>query len=256
MQLAEAVIELAKAGKPFTKENLDATYVTRRRASWVDAESKIAEKARDGFNAGFLRGLIGMGVTGLTRGMINIPGHAKRPHERIPTIERYFGDRIPQAEIKEIRRQCQAAGLPLHDALMDRSGWPKIELDGTLGAGKTTWVRHLLRALGVQGTIKSPSYTVVETYDTAAGPVAHFDFYRFQDPHEWEDAGLRDVYGEPGIKVAEWPEKAQGLLPEPDLRLRIRTPALPGESADAPGTEAGREVTLEAHTALGQRLLA
>jgi electron-transferring-flavoprotein dehydrogenase len=132
VQLAEAVIELAKAGKPFTKAHLDATYVARRRASWVDHESRVAEKARDGFNAGFLRGLIGMGVTGLTRGLLNMPGRVKRAHERIPSIERYFGDRIPAAELQAIRHQCQAAGLPIHDALMDRSGWPKIEFDGTL----------------------------------------------------------------------------------------------------------------------------
>jgi len=132
VQLGEAVIELAKAGKPFTKQNLDATYVARRRASWVDAESKVAEKARDGFNAGFLRGLVGMGLSGMTRGLVNMPGRAKRPHERIPSIEQYFGDRIPRDEIREIRRQCQAAGAPLHDALMERSGWPKIAYDGAL----------------------------------------------------------------------------------------------------------------------------
>ena len=132
VQLAEAVIELAKAGKPFTKANLDATYVTRRRASWVEQESKVAEKARDGFNESFLRGLIGMGVTGMTRGLVNMPGRVRRTHERLPSIERYFGDRIPLAEIREIRRACQAAGLPVHDALMDRSGWPKIEFDGAL----------------------------------------------------------------------------------------------------------------------------
>ena len=132
VQLAEAVIELAKAGKEFTKENLDATYVARRRSSWVDKESRVAEQARDGFNGGFLRGLVGMGLTGLTRGLLNMPGRVKRPHERIPTIEQYFGDRIPQEEIRAIRQQCQVAGLPLHDALMDRSGWPKIEMDGTL----------------------------------------------------------------------------------------------------------------------------
>jgi len=132
VQLAEAVIELAKAGKPFTKENLDATYVARRRNSWVEREAKVAEKARDGFNEGFLRGLVGMGITGMTRGLVNVPGRARRPHERIPSIEQYFGDRIPAAELREIRRQCHAAGTPLHDALMDRSGWPKIELDGSL----------------------------------------------------------------------------------------------------------------------------
>jgi electron-transferring-flavoprotein dehydrogenase len=132
VQLAEAVIELAKAGRKFTKENLETTYVARRRSSWVDRESRIAEKARDGFNAGFLRGLVGMGLTGLTRGLLNMRGRVKRPHERIPTIEQYFGDRIPLAEIRAIRQQCQVAGLPLHDALMDRSGWPKIVMDGTL----------------------------------------------------------------------------------------------------------------------------
>jgi electron-transferring-flavoprotein dehydrogenase len=132
VQLAEAVIELAKAGKPFTKANLEATYVTRRRASWVEQEAKVAEKARDGFNESFLRGLIGMGVTGMTRGLVNLPGRVRRTHERLPSIERYFGDRIPLAEIRAIRRQCHAAGLPLHDALMDRSGWPRIEFDGAL----------------------------------------------------------------------------------------------------------------------------
>ncbi|MBW7933771.1 MAG: 4Fe-4S ferredoxin [Gemmatimonadaceae bacterium] len=132
VQLAEGVIELARAGLPFTKGNLERTYVARRRASWVDTESKVAEKARDGFNASFLRGLIGMGVTGLTRGRINVPGSVQRAHDRLPSVERYFGDRIPAAEIAEIRRQCQAAGLPLHDALMDRSGWPRIAYDGAL----------------------------------------------------------------------------------------------------------------------------
>lgn len=130
--LAEAVIELAKADKPFTKANLNAAYVTRRRASWVEQEAKVAEKARDGFNESFVRGLLGMGVTGMTRGLLNMPGRMRRAHERLPSIERYFGDRIPLAEIREIRRQCQAAGLPLHDPLMDRSGWPKIEFDGAL----------------------------------------------------------------------------------------------------------------------------
>lgn len=132
VQLAEAVIELAKAGKPFTKGNLDATYVARRRNSWVEKESRVAEKARDGFSAGFLRGLVGMGLTGLTRGLLNMRGRSRTPHERLPSVERYFGDRIPAGDIREIRRQCRAAGTPLHDALMDRSGWPKIELDGLL----------------------------------------------------------------------------------------------------------------------------
>ncbi len=67
-----------------------------------------------------------------------------------------------------------------------------IALHGDLGAGKTTFVRHLLRALGVEGRIKSPTYAVVEPYTVNAGEVWHFDFYRFSDPREWEDAGFRE----------------------------------------------------------------
>lgn len=105
-----------------------------------------------------------------------------------------------------------------------------IELRGDLGAGKTTFVRHLLRALGVQGRVKSPTYAVVEPHEappTQAGdtPLAiwHFDFYRFNDPREWEDAGFRDLFARPGLKLAEWPDKAAGLLPTPDLVLTLDT---------------------------------
>ncbi len=68
-----------------------------------------------------------------------------------------------------------------------------IELHGPLGAGKTTFVRHLLHALGVAGRIKSPTYAVVEPYAVDGLAISHFDFYRFDDPREWEDAGFRDV---------------------------------------------------------------
>ena len=97
-----------------------------------------------------------------------------------------------------------------------------IELHGPLGAGKTTFVRLLLRALGVEGRIKSPSYAVMESYELRGGVTAsHFDFYRFGDPREWEDAGFRDVFAGPGLKLCEWPEKAAGQLPAPDLQLFI-----------------------------------
>jgi len=100
-----------------------------------------------------------------------------------------------------------------------------IELHGPLGAGKTTFTRLLLRALGVEGRIKSPSYAVMESYElpeSAGGSTAsHFDFYRFGDPREWEDAGFRDVFAAPGLKLCEWPEKAAGQLPPPDLQLFI-----------------------------------
>lgn len=120
-----------------------------------------------------------------------------------------------------------------------------IELHGDLGAGKTTLVRHLLRALGVQGRIKSPTYAVVEPHDTPDGLQAwHFDFYRFSDPREWEDAGFRDIFASPGLKLAEWPENAGALLPPADLAVYI--------AMQADGT---RQVRLQAHTAVGHTLL-
>mgnify|MGYP000031688602 CR=1 FL=1 len=100
-----------------------------------------------------------------------------------------------------------------------------IELHGPLGAGKTTLVRHLLRSLGVQGRIKSPTYAVVEPYELPERQpplmVWHFDFYRFSDPREWEDAGFRDIFASTGLKLAEWPAQAAGVLPVADLVLTL-----------------------------------
>lgn len=123
-----------------------------------------------------------------------------------------------------------------------------IELRGPLGAGKTTFARHLLHALGVTGRVKSPTYAVLEPYELPSGPVWHFDFYRFDDPQEWEDAGFRDIYAGPGLKLAEWPEKAHGLLPVPDLEIAI----------DFAASDAGtaRDALFTAHTARGRELLA
>jgi tRNA threonylcarbamoyladenosine biosynthesis protein TsaE len=101
----------------------------------------------------------------------------------------------------------------------------RIELRGNLGAGKTTFVRHLLRAAGVQGRIKSPTYAVVEPHQAGLGesvwPIWHFDFYRFNDPHEWEDAGFRDIFAGPGLKLMEWPDKVAGQLPAADLVIAL-----------------------------------
>ena len=96
-----------------------------------------------------------------------------------------------------------------------------IELQGNLGAGKTTLVRHLLRALGVSGRIKSPTYAVVEPHEAGDLAIWHFDFYRFNDPQEWEDAGFRDIFASPGLKLAEWPNQAAGRLPTPDVSITI-----------------------------------
>lgn len=100
-----------------------------------------------------------------------------------------------------------------------------VELHGDLGAGKTTFTRHLLRAMGVEGRIKSPSYGVVQPYEVHGLSIWHFDFYRFEDPREWEDAGFRDIFASPGMTVTEWPDKAAGLLPPADLCLQLSTDA-------------------------------
>ena len=137
-----------------------------------------------------------------------------------------------------------------------------IELHGPLGAGKTTFVRHLLHALGVEGRIKSPTYAVMEQYelagtaDTLSGKlnIWHFDFYRFNDPQEWEDAGFRDVFASVGLKLAEWPEKAGDLLPQADLCIHIEPVASdPDSSGDS---SEPRHVRMIAHTLLGVGLLA
>lgn len=130
--LAEGVMELLKAGKPFTKENLEQAYVERRRRSWVEAEARIAEKARDGFQRGILTGLLGMGLAGLTQGRLTIPGNPVPPYTRIPTAEAYYRGLISPEGIARIREECASRGMALHDALMERCGWPAIPYDGKL----------------------------------------------------------------------------------------------------------------------------
>jgi len=120
-----------------------------------------------------------------------------------------------------------------------------IALEGPLGAGKTTFARHLLRALGVKGRIKSPTYALLEPYHLPGLHASHLDFYRLDDPREWVDAGLREVFEQPGLKVVEWPDKAAGLLPAADLRLCI-----------TPRTDGARDVVVHAETPRGVELLA
>jgi len=131
-QLADGVLELLRVGKPFTKENLTQAYVRRRRESWVEREGHAAEHARDGFQRGVVTGLIGMGLAGLTGGRLHFPGRPLAPHERLPTIEKYYEGRIPAGEIAALRAECAAKGVSLHGALMDRAGWPAVPLDGKL----------------------------------------------------------------------------------------------------------------------------
>jgi len=104
-------------------------------------------------------------------------------------------------------------------------------LEGDLGAGKTTLVRGLLRALGHSGRVKSPTYTLAEPYSLPAFELYHFALYRLHDPREWLDAGFRDVSGGQAVSLIEWPEKAAGWLPPPGVggRLRVDDDSRDGE---------------------------
>jgi electron-transferring-flavoprotein dehydrogenase len=131
-QLAESVLDLLKAKKPFTKENLEESYVKRRRASWVETDGRVAEKSRDGFQKGVVRGMIGMALAGLTNGRVTLSTEPLPPYKRIPTLEEYYEGRIPAAEIAQLRKECAIKGVSLHGALMQRAGWPAIPYDGKL----------------------------------------------------------------------------------------------------------------------------
>ncbi|HEX4842273.1 MAG TPA: tRNA (adenosine(37)-N6)-threonylcarbamoyltransferase complex ATPase subunit type 1 TsaE [Limnobacter sp.] len=120
-----------------------------------------------------------------------------------------------------------------------------LYFSGPLGAGKTSLVRAMLRGLGVQGGIKSPSYALVEPYNLLKYSIYHFDFYRFFDQNEWVDSGFREYFEQKdSVCLVEWPEKAGQLLPTPDIHLHLK---YLGDS--------GRCIELVAHTEAGQRLL-
>jgi electron-transferring-flavoprotein dehydrogenase len=130
VQLAEAVIELAEQKLAFNRENLEATYVRRRRESWVDAESKVAAQARNGFQKGVVTGMIGMAVAGMTGGRFAL--RSRPVPSTLPSLEETYGSRVPPAELKQIQEECAAKGASLHDRIMDRCGWPPIPMDGKL----------------------------------------------------------------------------------------------------------------------------
>ena len=204
-------------------------------------------RGEPGFDAGLGTRQIDIGDTDLGKSALGGPDAQLREQFFTPHVLPSIHDHPPILEtrraawIDEAACAATARELALRPALREAV----VELSGPLGAGKTTFVRHLLRALGVTGNVKSPTYAVLEPYDLPDGAVWHFDFYRFDDPQEWEDAGFRDVYAGPGLKIAEWPDKAAGLLPTPDLRIAIAF----GEDGQT------RIATLAAHSARGVELL-
>jgi tRNA threonylcarbamoyladenosine biosynthesis protein TsaE len=118
-----------------------------------------------------------------------------------------------------------------------------VAVRGELGSGKTTLVRGMLRALGYAGRVKSPTYTLVEFYELSKLDFYHFDFYRFTDPHEIVDAGLRDAFNPRSVCVVEWPERAGVFLPRPDLKVAL----------SVSGT--GRMARIEAESEVGRKCL-
>ncbi len=158
--------------------------------------------------------------------------------------------------VKRINWDTEAQTQAFAEALASKlragtaGGHAIIQLHGDLGAGKTTFARYLLKALGVLGRVKSPTYAVVEPYTVGGATpgstlaIWHFDFFRFNDPDEWEEAGFRDIFASPGLKLVEWPEKAGSHLPPADLDIHIEM--LPSET---------RAVTCTARTDAGAALL-
>jgi tRNA threonylcarbamoyladenosine biosynthesis protein TsaE len=118
-----------------------------------------------------------------------------------------------------------------------------ITLHGELGTGKTTLVRGLLRARGVAGPIKSPTYALVEHYPVSSLYFYHFDFYRFVNPDEWDFAGMSDYFRDDAVCIVEWPERVGDLLPPADLALLLAYPS----------HGVGRELVAHAHSDAGER---
>ena len=97
-----------------------------------------------------------------------------------------------------------------------------VWLSGDLGAGKTTLTRGLLRALGHQGSVKSPTYTLLEVYAVSRIALYHFDFYRFNTPDEFLEAGLEEYFGGAGACLVEWADKALPYVPPADLEIHLQ----------------------------------
>lgn len=118
-----------------------------------------------------------------------------------------------------------------------------IYLEGDLGAGKTTFSRGFIQALGHQGAVKSPTYTLLEPYLDLQPPVFHFDLYRLADPEELEYIGIRDYLEQAAVFIFEWPSCGQGFIPQADILLQIQL-----------ATEDTRKITMQSYSEKGELL--
>jgi tRNA threonylcarbamoyladenosine biosynthesis protein TsaE len=144
-----------------------------------------------------------------------------------------------------------ALGAALAHAIAEESGHVEahgltIALAGDLGAGKTFLVRALLRACGITGAVKSPTFTLLEPYEVSRLHFYHFDFYRFKTPKEFIDGGFDEYFGPAGVCLVEWPERAGTYLPAVDLRIALRIPE---------SEHGARAVAIDALTEIGERCL-
>ena len=151
------------------------------------------------------------------------------------------GNQMPLASKASLKQYCRqeaetaalakafAASLELVLRLNPRAHL-NISLEGDLGAGKTTFARYLIQSLGHDGKVKSPTYTLCESYpihqsnqktNVLSFTVHHFDLYRMRDPLEWQEAGFAELFDVPGFCIIEWPDKAGGTLPAFDIQIQL-----------------------------------
>jgi electron-transferring-flavoprotein dehydrogenase len=130
VQLGEAVIELGRSRRPFTRGNLEATYLERRRNSWVDREALIAQESRNGFHRGVITGLLGMALSAISKGKVSIDADVPTTKQQIGSIGKSYN--LPSAQLALIRSEAERKNISLHDALMNAAGWPEIQFDGKL----------------------------------------------------------------------------------------------------------------------------
>ena len=136
--------------------------------------------------------------------------------------------------------ETEAFGARLAAARPPGNPFAVIYLNGDLGAGKTTFARGFLNGCGVSGPIKSPTYTLVEVYETPTLAIVHLDLYRLLDPEELEPLGLREFAGPGYIWLIEWPDRGTGRLPFPDLSVTLS------------GSPSGHEINVAGTSALGE----